>query len=313
MAAVKFSSTASATHVGGNPRKPNQDTFFTSPTALGVFDGHGIHGTRAAEIARDVIAAAGSFADAETAFKNELLKIPGAVASPDGDVKLWDASLSGGTTATHVTLSEGKLIVEHVGDSEVMVINRSSGAFTVLTKDHSTTSLTEYVRVLKEGKVTPNLFFDTAGGAFGYGVRPVFTLREPPPPEGECVWELNPKGGFYVNTVRRDWAAYVTLGNTSLNMFRSIGDFGLKKCGVSAVPDRVEWVLEEDTIVLAASDGLFDPLHYEEIRDCVVANGDKDAPGIAAAVLELGLAAGKKHFGSAHDNTTVCVGILESV
>jgi serine/threonine protein phosphatase PrpC len=307
--------TAGVTDVGGNPKKPNQDTFLAEAATglLAVFDGHGEHGTRAAEIARDTVAAGGSFADAEAVFKAELLALPGAVAHEEA-VRRYGMDVRGGTTASVVRVTGRRLVLEHVGDSEVMVVDTQSGEFTVLTKDHSSTSLAEYERAMKTCTKTPNVYFDKLSRTFGpVSHRPVFVPKEPPPTDGSCLWEMNPLGGFYVSNVRRDWAAYVALGDTMLNMFRAIGDFGLKAAGVTSEPDRVEHILPAAgrSVVIVASDGLFDPLQYKDISDCVLANKDKTAEEMSAAVLALGLTAGKKHFGSGQDNTTVCIGILD--
>jgi serine/threonine protein phosphatase PrpC len=298
-------SAAGLTDVGGNPKKENQDTFLVNAASglLGVFDGHGTHGLRAAQIARDTTAAGGSFADAEAAFKSYLLSLPNTTETADGNVTCW-GSVRGGTTASVVRVAGRKVTVEHVGDSEVMVVDCEKGEFKMLTKDHSSTSVDEYERVLREATAVPNVVFDSFKGPTS---RPVFTSTE------GGGWEINPAGGFYVSNVRRDWASYVSRGDTSLNMFRTIGDFGLKASAVTCQPDRIEHVLpaEGRSVVLVASDGLFDPLQYEAIRDCVQANKDKTAAEICAAVLALGLSEGKRHFGSGQDNTTVCVGVVE--
>jgi serine/threonine protein phosphatase PrpC len=308
---------AGMTDVGGNPKKENQDVFITDSAAglMGVFDGHGLHGLKAAEIASRAALYGDSFAQAEAVFKAHLLSLPGVVATPDGNVSRFGASIRGGTTASVVRVNGRKVTVEHVGDSEVIVVDCSTGDFKMLTNDHSSTSVAEYERVLREASVTPNVYFDVMPGRGGSATRPVFTLKNPPPTESTAgLWELNPTGGHYVSNVRRDWAAYVSSGDTMLNMFRAIGDFGLKRCGVTCVPDRIEHLLpaEGRSVILVASDGLFDPLQYEAIRDCIQANKTKTPAEICAAVLALGLAEGKKLFGSGQDNTTVCVGVVDS-
>lgn len=295
------------TDVGGNPKKENQDVFITDSAAgiMGVFDGHGAHGLKAAEIASRATLYGDSFAQAEAVFKAHLLSLPSVVATPDGNVTRFGASVRGGTTASVVRVAGRRVTVEHVGDSEVMVVDCATGEFKILTNDHSSTSLPEYERVLKEGSVVPNVFFDTPRGPSS---RPVFT------PQAAGAWELNPAGGFYHADVRKSWAAYVTRGDTALNMFRSIGDFGLKASAVTCEPDRVEHILSADgrSVVLVASDGLFDPLTYEAIRDCIQANKTKMPAEICTSLLALGLAEGKRLFGSGQDNTTVCVGVVDS-
>lgn len=322
MASASYVFTAAgATDVGGNPKKENQDTWLANAASgiLAVFDGHGQYGLTAATLARDITTAGGSFADAEAAFRKSLLSNLDARASTDGDIVLWgepmtgwSRSIRGGTTASVVRLLGRKLRCEYVGDSEVMVVDCTTGEFKVLTNDHSSTSVAEYERAMREATVVPNVFFDTLGGRFGYGRRPVF-IKKDAATAGAGMWELNPAGGHYTSNVRGEWAAYVECGDTMLNMFRAIGDFGLKKCGVTCEPEVVEHILPAAgrSVVLVASDGLFDVLHYEAIRDCILASKTGTAEEITAAVLKLGLEKGKDIFGSGQDNTTVCVGILD--
>jgi serine/threonine protein phosphatase PrpC len=328
------------THVGGSPHKENQDTFFTSArtvggaeeTFLGIFDGHGAYGLPVATAVRDVFqsATAEQLADLSALYKTgddaareaifTMARARGrADVTMEADGTLVARSplaarqvLLGGTTASLVRVKGLDLEISHVGDSEVLVIDEPSREFTVLTKDHSSTSVSEWERVLAETPIPPRVEFDTAGGAYGRGQlpRPVFTLGD------GGKWQLNPAGGYYVSNVRRDWAAYVHNGECSLNMLRAIGDFALRKNGVNFLPDVIQHRLKTvgRSFVLAASDGLFDPLQYEEIRDAVLeaaAAPGATAQTIAAAVLSAGLASGKKLFGSAQDNTTVAIAIVE--
>jgi serine/threonine protein phosphatase PrpC len=326
------------TDVGGNPLKENQDTFFTAARAggevlLGVFDGHGAHGLPVATAARDVFQGATAeqltdvtslFRAADDAVREAILSRARALGradvrvEPDGTLVYTDALarrqvLQGGTTASLVRVKGLDVEVSHVGDSEVMVIHEDSREFTVLTKDHSSTSVEEWKRVISETPVLPSTYFDTAGGAYGprgAAPRPVFTLGE------EGKWVLNPAGGFYVRNVQREWAAYVSNADSTLNMFRTVGDFALRKNGVNFLPDVIQHRLKSvgRSFVLVASDGLFDPLQYEAIRDTVLeaaAAPAATAESITAAVLAAGLMEGKKHFGRGQDNTTVAVAVVE--
>lgn len=325
------------THVGGNPRKENQDTFFTAVRGdegalLGVFDGHGIYGMPVATAVRDVFAAAdsGALADLPALYKagDDAAReaILGAARArdvgrvemePDGTLvcRMWSGArqvLLGGTTASLARIRGLDLEVSHVGDSEVMVIHETSREFTVLTKDHGATSVGEWERVLAETPNPPRVEFDTAGGAYGGGqpARSVFTVGE------GGKWALNPAGGFYVSDVRRTWAAYVIGRDTTINMFRAIGDFGLRKNGVNFLPDVIQHRLKSvgRSFVVAASDGLFDVMQYEKIRDVVLeaaALAGATTESITAALLAAGLGEGKRLFGSGQDNTTVALAIVE--
>lgn len=328
------------TDVGGNPLKENQDDLFwhertvggVKETHLGVFDGHGLFGQQVAWAVKDSFKAATEeqladpaalFRAGDDAAREAILAAARARAwpqteiEPDGTLVSQTVMtprkvLGGGTTASFVRVKGLDLEVSHVGDSEVMVIHEDSREFVVLTKDHSATSVSEWERVLAETPNPPRVEFDPLSGQAeeGGAGRPTFTLG------AGGKWELNPAGGYYVANVRREWAAYVKNADCTLNMFRAIGDFGLRKSGVNFLPDVICHRLKTAgrSFVLAASDGLFDPLHYEEIRDAVL--GAAAAPGataktIAAAALALGLSTGKKFFGRGQDNTTVVVAVVE--
>lgn len=328
------------TDIGGNPLKENQDALFwqertvcgVKETQIGVFDGHGLFGQQVAWAVNDAFKAATEeqladppalFRAGDDAAREAILSAARAAALPqaemeaDGTLVAHTAItprkvLGGGTTASLARVKGLDLEVSHVGDSEIMVIHEDSREFWVLTKDHSATSVSEWERVLAETPLPPRVEFDTLPGQpeAGGGRRQTFTLG------AGGKWELNPAGGYYVANVRREWAAYVSNADCTLNMFRSIGDFGLRKSGVNFLPDVVRHRLKTvgRSFVLAASDGLFDPLHYEEIRDAVLgaaAAPDATAKSITSAVMALGLRVGKKLFGRAQDNTTVAVAVVE--
>ncbi len=318
---------AGVCHTGG--KSTNEDAFFVKSAAngisvhMGVFDGHGADvGRRAAEIARDVVGASdGSrpgalFATAERALKDYILTTKaGATEQPDGSIYTRDwmgisAPTQGGTTATEVTVADGKVRVAHVGDSEVMVINLETGDWVRLNNDHSSTAITEFQRALAVCPNPPTVTFDTAGGQFGrgQGPRPTFVLG----PDGN--YQLNPTGGYYYSNVSGDWAAYVRRDGVALNMFRALGDFHLKAIGLTAEPDVLEHTLTpHKTLVVAASDGLYDNFTAEQLRDFVMGmwrGSSPTAEQLRDAILAEGLKRGFKNFGkTGQDNTTVCVAL----
>jgi serine/threonine protein phosphatase PrpC len=320
---------AGVCHTGG--KSTNEDAFFVksgpggASAHMGVFDGHGADvGRRAAEIARDVVGASdGSrpgalFAEAERQLKQHILTTkPGAQEWPDGSLSLrtWTgapAPAQGGTTATEVTVADGKVRVAHVGDSEVMVINLETGDWVRLNNDHSSTAVTEFQRALAACPNPPTVTFDTAGGQFGrgHGPRPTFVLG------ADGNYQLNPTGGYYYSNVSGDWAAYVRRDGVALNMFRALGDFHLKAVGLSAEPDVLEHTLTpHKTLVVAASDGLYDNFTAEQLRDFVMSlwrSGSMTAEQLRDAILVEGLKRGFKNFGrTGQDNTTVCVALAQ--
>jgi serine/threonine protein phosphatase PrpC len=312
-------SLSGCTHIGG--KDENQDTFFhkiqTDGSAyLGVFDGHGEFGTEVAEAVRDhfkVSTLDSGFEMAEEVSKQAILAgalKKGLAVREHADKMLYHGDwmglpkpVRGGTTAAVVQIKDGLLRVGHVGDSEVMVIHES-GKFTILTNDHSCTSIPEWERIQKEATVIPKVNF----AFMGAWERPVFVRHG-------ASWKINPQGGVRVCNLRKDWSAYLVGHEESLNMARSIGDFSLKKHGVCAQPDFLEHRLEPGrNIVLTASDGLYDNFTYEDLRDLVLKGvvDSSDTKIVTRRLLDRVMDIGFKNFGKkGQDNTTLVLAVVE--
>lgn len=341
---------AASTDSGGQIE--NQDKFFAVKTAtggayMGVCDGHGEFGSRAAEVAADVLLRAGPAAaigrgdigdsDDEDAFDHadNLIKpaILGAAESKYGKYRDYREErdgrltregmggrrevLKGGTTATVVSVEDDSIRVAHVGDSEVIVVSEG-GYFKMLTKDHSANSLEEYKRLKMEaagsgGQWVVNVWFDNLPKNDWFEYRPVFVEDE----EGNPM--PNPEGGFYHSNMRKEWASYVVNDcdhKDRLAMTRSLGDFSMRRVGLSTKPDRMEDDIcgKGRTWVIAASDGFFDSFTPEEIRDMVLAQAEKDgsAAAMQAHLMKTGLETSARLFGPRGvDNTTICVALVE--
>jgi serine/threonine protein phosphatase PrpC len=323
MATFKITSSG-ATDIGGYYE--NQDAFFTDGAGFfGVCDGHGQHGRISAQIARDTLQAAGAAAEAVTTFEAADRAVIGAIVAaggpratidPDGTIArhgLYGTRevVQGGTTATRCSVRGGVLEVAHAGDSEVLVIHES-GEFKLLTVDHGPTSLPEYLRLRAEATALPSITFHAAGGRFGNPHAPprhVFTTV------GDGNVQLNPVGGYYTSNVRGEWAAYVARGDTQLNMMRTLGDCELKAAGVTARPDVLlhQLLPHGRTWIVAASDGLYDAMHYHEVRDVVLAAAaaDPQPAAVARALLAASLKKSRSLFGPRIDNTTMVVALAE--
>lgn len=324
-------SVAGATSIGGKPR--NEDTFFYenfgSDAYLGVLDGHGEYGQEVAYALRDFFAGleprgdlAASFGEAEELARSTILenalKKHRRVGQKEADGGLYTAGhlpLRGGTTASLVDICGDRVRVTHTGDSEVMVIHVETGTFTVLTKDHSSTCVDEYKRILATA-VKPPRFNMVAITFHTSELRPVFTMAPATAAAAaEPTWIINPLGGFNKCNVRGDWSAYMHGDEESLNMTRALGDFSLKKHGLVYTPDVIEYTLRAGrNIVVTASDGLYDNYTYEALRDLVTASVATGADVVAAArdVLEKGVETGFKNFGAkSQDNTTVVLAIVD--
>lgn len=323
------------THIGGKPR--NEDVFFFenfgADAYLGVLDGHGEYGLEVAQEVRDFFAAqdpnadlAALFPAAEAAARETIRthalkhgRTP--IEEPSGTMtfKNWAGQrqvLRGGTTATLVHIHGDKLRATYTGDSEMMVIHLPSREFTVPMKDHSSTSVEEYTRILATCPKPPR-FEMAAISYYTPEIRPVFTMA-PSDPGQPPQWVINPLGGFNKCNIRGDWSAYVRGDDEALNMTRSIGDFSLKQHGVFCTPDVADVTLRPGrSVVVTASDGLWDNFTYEAIRDIVVAaveETDGDARLSAASVLKKGIETGFANFGArGQDNTTVVLAVVDVV
>ena len=175
---------------------------------------------------------------------------------------LWK-NLSGGSTCSLVIILEDKRLFHvHIGDSECIAIDKKDSGelfYTLLTKDHSPSSLEEYIRV-QTNYDTPGVFrYNIHNGQFGPSI---FTTDS----EGNYIKKdpyilYRTNRGMYHKNVEGEFGTYFTqpVGAThQLSLMRSFGDFHLRPFGLSSVPDIVEYRFSENTIILLASDGLWD-------------------------------------------------------
>ena len=304
-----------------------QDRAVARADLLAVFDGHGTYGEEAAISVADTFANAPTdaafdslFADAHTAFRNTLrthLTTRGVAFTETDGAFYKPTSFSyystpavphgGGTTATAVRIdpATGAMSAAHVGDSEAMYFDADDApGVTLCVGDHTPTSLTEFKRVRATGGRTAEFIF---GG--NPQTRHIFL-----PTAGDYV--MNPIGGFQYADVRNGWAAYIRSGNDMLAMTRALGDFNFHRAGVVTTPDVTTVAAPAVGVtraVVVASDGLWDAVHYDEVRD-VVRRADLlgNAAAATAALLEFGINMSKARFGgaAAHDNITVVVAYI---
>jgi serine/threonine protein phosphatase PrpC len=322
MTTIQFPS-AVTPDAGGCPY--NQDRAFVDPAGrrIGVFDGHGDLGDVAAQVAADTFAAGGTFADAETAIhvalRNTmekrgatLMEEDGAIASPGprlqalyrrGSYGGRGAIIRGGTTASILTIAEdGALTVVNVGDSDVVVFDGPADPGTSLTADHSCTNMAEWTRVHATHPTSRFKF----NNPFASTERPVWLPKED-------SWILNPAGGYHYSDVRNSWAAYFTApdGSESLAMTRALGDFHMKRYGLSATPSvQTAPPPAHGTVraVVIGSDGLWDSLQFEEAREIVYREGlVGNADAASSALLEYGKARARALMGPAYDNIVCAV------
>lgn len=333
--AVQISVAPPATDAGGAAY--NQDRAFVQTdsgiTTIGVFDGHGTYGAEIAQAAATVAATQPTSTEptALMAILEDAARSVIATAVPDAIREggaiyrrlAWGgmgAPVRGGTTATICRIADdGSMTVSHLGDSDCIFWDTDDGRPSD-TADHTASSVTEFERIIRDHP-RAGFRFDDQGGRLlrGRAPRPVFVRGDPPlapshvttPPE--APWILNPAGGYCYSDVRGSWGVYFEApdGQEALAMTRAIGDFHLKRYGLSIVPSvrsAPPPAPGRTRAIVTASDGLWDAVQYAEVRDLV---RRPDLLGNAAAataeLLRWGLEKAHRHFGPVCDNITVAV------
>lgn len=323
--------TAVLTDQGGCPY--NQDRGFVNPAtnSIGVFDGHGEFGHDAARRATeefDSAAAGDSLTDlfvAAEAAVTDSIRTATALPLEEGGAYYRrgayggrGAPVRGGTTASVVRVNPetGAVTVANVGDSDVVLFDTDTDPGQSLIADHSCTALHEWQRVHAAHPETRFTFH----GPVRYPERPVWLEKTVMNPEEEAPWTLHPAGGFQYCDVRSSWATYLHAsdGSESLAMTRALGDLNLKRHGVSAEPaiqeaaalPMGEGAPNTVRVIVIGSDGLWDPLQYEEVRAIVRRPAFldlRDADGATAALMEKAKERGRALMGPAYDNIAVAV------
>jgi serine/threonine protein phosphatase PrpC len=303
-------------------RIDNQDIGFTDDNILGVFDGHGYKGELYAKSAaaackeEQLSDFKTMFSSAEekcrTDFRSFLTSslIPfneyNGVFYDKRNFPYTNPAFQGGTTATVIKLDKktGKLSCANVGDSDAMIFDDMESEGTLITADHSPTCLDEWKRL--------NVAFPGLHCVFANGSKR--TARSVWTKISADNWEINDLGGYNYADVRSNWASYIYVPLVGiLAMTRVIGNFGFKRFGIIPEPDIYEVEPPAPGVtraVVLGSDGLWDALHYKEIRDLVRNPEFLNKPEEAtAALLKLGIDKSKERFASpaCHDNITAIV------
>lgn len=285
---------AGRTSIGSFRNSENQDAFLVADRVFCVADGHGGCGKAIAESVCSTVAA-----QADKLGFAELF----AIADRASDLLISAMSTyvnGGGSTATVLKIDDdGTCRVAHVGDSEVRVFDSDEGEGITLTLDHSALSLAEFHRVRTSHGEANFLFQDGP-----YTNRHVFV-------QADDEWKLNPLGGFSYCNVRSDWSAYVvSRGMRKLAMTRAIGDFDMRDSGVISTPDVVVAAPHAAGIraIVLATDGLWDAMHYSEVR-AIVRNPEYIGKADVAAdrLMDACLVKGARLFGTSLDNIALIV------
>eukprot|EP00931_Biecheleriopsis_adriatica_P116646 TRINITY_DN92268_c0_g1_i1.p1 TRINITY_DN92268_c0_g1~~TRINITY_DN92268_c0_g1_i1.p1 ORF type:complete len:573 (+),score=125.29 TRINITY_DN92268_c0_g1_i1:124-1842(+) len=283
---------ASSAGLKGGASKENQDSCFASSadhSVIGcVIDGHGAQGAAASSaICSFLQAHLPRIPDGQRTGRllKELLALAD-VSVLTGEV---DTRLCGATCAV-VRIEAGaaspqslrRISVAHVGDCRVILGRKKGDDWKVvrLTKDHVVTDPGEALRIVATGG---------------------------------CLRCAKPKNGFGATDAvgvgqPRLWSRLVS-GAPGLAVSRGLGDALAKSCGLSAEVDVLEATLsEEDLVVVAGSDGVFDVLQdHEVLQRCLPRRRAKDAQGAASAVVSAASKAWARQTGGSYCDDVSCV------
>jgi serine/threonine protein phosphatase PrpC len=184
--------------------------------------------------------------------------------------------------------------------------------------DHSPTSIDEYRAVMSryEARATvapgvrlhaPEFIFESP---YNPRLRPPVFVKSTE--TNDLI--LNPSGGLSYATVRGDWGAYVAAGGECLAMTRAIGDFNLKRYGLTHEPsvhDVEPPPANTRRVIIAASDGLWDVCQYAEVGEVVRAHLSAGPKAVADALVALAIVLSIKRFGDPNDNISVAVTFID--
>ena len=182
--------------------------------------------------------------------------------------------LLGGTTATIVCIStSGKITTFQLGDSDAFLVSPTT--CTKLTShDHSATSDTAWERIQSlDPKIRASLLWDNYGGRFPGNSR------------GHAVFPKDQQFGcYYVKNVSLEGAAFMKAPpsapvNAVLAMTSSFGDHGFVGRGLSSRMDYTIHQAPAESVVVVASDGIWDVFDTRNEADCKISSQSIEMPG----------------------------------
>lgn len=307
---------AGASEKGGS--NDNQDTFFIIPgneiKVLGVFDGHGIHGKEAADLAKSIVK---TFFEEEKKIREwskdqhttNMKKLYHEIHSSlkkHFHIKKWEY---GGTTATIVVVihnDDGShdIVTSNVGDSTAMVFGEDS-KYEFLSENHNPDSKKEFDRIRDlDGKEYPSKFelvYETQRGD-----RKIFD------DDGNKISKFlsDPwRNGLTPINIRYETATRAVGGNDEIRiaMTRSIGDFRGEKYGLSHTPTVTFKKAPKGCMICVASDGLWDNWKYEDLSCYLTKLKDKPIESVLSETMTETMTRGTTNFGEKNVDDTTCV------
>jgi serine/threonine protein phosphatase PrpC len=307
---------AGASEKGGS--NDNQDTFFFLSggriKVFSVFDGHGIHGKEAADLAKNIVKkffdeAKGLHGWSKDQHTTNMKKLFDEIHSTMKELFQTKKWKYGGTTATIVVIihnDDGShdIVTSNVGDSTAMIFGEDS-KYDFLSENHNPDSKKEFERIRDlDGKEYPSKFelvYETQQGD-----QKIFDN------DGIKISKFlsNPRGnGLTPINVRYEPATRAVGGNDEIRiaMTRSIGDFRGEKYGLSHTPTVTFKKAPKGCMICVASDGLWDNWKYEDLSCYLTKLKDKPIESVLSETMTETMTRGTTNFGEKNVDDTTCV------
>lgn len=295
----------------------NQDTYFIQSQegiqVLGVFDGHGLHGKKAANDTKNKIKV---FFEKATNIKEwskeqhitkmtELFNTIHTEMKKEFEDKNYD---TGGTTATIVVVihnDDGShdIVTSNVGDSTAMIFTEDS-KYEFLSENHNPDSKEEFKRIRDlDSKKYPSkleLVYETQRGD-----QKIFDN------DGNKISKFlsDPWGnGLTPINIRYETATRAVGGDEiRIAMTRSIGDFYGEKYGLSHTPAVTFKKAAKNSIICVASDGLWDNWKYEDFSSYLTKlKKDNSVESVLSETMTETMKRGTSNFGKKNVDDTTC-------
>ncbi|XP_044486005.1 probable protein phosphatase 2C 51 isoform X2 [Mangifera indica] len=170
-------------------------------------------------------------------------------------------NLVSGSTAAVVLIAEGQILVANVGDSKALLCSEKFQS----PGEAKATLLRLYKEQRRNGvsrsRGHNNFKFPTTDGLALFTVKEL--TRDHHPDRDDEKFRVEAAGGYVL-----EWDG-VPRVNGQLAVSRAIGDLSYKSYGVISAPEVTDWqsLTENDTYLVAASDGVFEKLSLQDICD----------------------------------------------
>jgi serine/threonine protein phosphatase PrpC len=261
-------------------------------TILMVADGHGFNGTSFSEFAVTWVENLISTQDIDWEADDLTQPLHDMILSLETTMKDKHESKSGGTTLS-LFIRRGSLDnwVVNLGDSEIVMFDKSSKNHVILSEDHSPGNMNEFLRMIS---THPDTVFEYDKVVKRGPFIPIYEQTD-----DRWVKISTPQNNRYYKNVESDFATYFGDGSDyKLSTTRSIGDFHYKEYfGASAEPyiKKLE-PLTENQVVFIASDGFWDCWKYSEVTEFLQ---NKSLEELEKEHVEKS----DRYFGSSKDDT----------